>query len=64
MSCPAVSCDSASVVPLHVDGWITGIVDVTPLVRRIRGHLDVRDVDAASVLLPAERLYPYPENRV
>ncbi|GAA0476726.1 DUF4291 family protein [Actinoplanes campanulatus] len=49
-------------VPLYADEWITGITDVTPLVRRIRGHLDARDVEAATALLPAERLYPYREN--
>ncbi|MBO3743466.1 DUF4291 domain-containing protein [Actinoplanes flavus] len=48
-------------VPLYVDEWITEITDVTPLVRRIRGHLDARDVDTATALLPAERLYPYPQ---
>ncbi|MBB4751917.1 putative oxidoreductase [Actinoplanes lobatus] len=46
-------------VPRYADEWITGITDVTPLVRRIRGHLDARDVDAATALLPVERLYPY-----
>jgi hypothetical protein len=46
--------------PLYADEWITGIADVTPLVREIRGHLDAGDEEAAGALLPAERPYPLP----
>ena len=42
-------------VDRYVDAWITGITDVTPLVREIRGHLDAGDEAAATALLPAER---------
>ncbi|SDT75467.1 DUF4291 domain-containing protein [Actinoplanes derwentensis] len=47
-------------VPRYVDEWITGITDVTGLVREIRGLLDADDEDAASALLPVERPYPLP----
>jgi hypothetical protein len=47
-------------VPLYVDEWITGIADVTPLVREIRERLDAGDETAAAALLPVERPYPLP----
>lgn len=48
-------------VPRYVDEWITGIADVTPLVREIRGHLDADDEARAAELLPPERPYDLPE---
>ncbi|BCJ43256.1 hypothetical protein GCM10010168_00020 [Actinoplanes ianthinogenes] len=45
-------------VDRYVDEWITGITDVTGLVREIRGHLDAGDDDRAARLLPPERVYP------
>jgi hypothetical protein len=48
-------------VPRYVDEWITGITDVTPLVREIRGRLDEGDETAAAALLPVERPYPLPD---
>jgi hypothetical protein len=45
---------------LYADEWVTGIADVTPLVREIRGLLDADDEAAASALLPVERPYPLP----
>ncbi|MFD1371287.1 DUF4291 domain-containing protein [Actinoplanes sichuanensis] len=48
-------------VPHYVDEWVTGITDVTPLVREIRGRLDADDEARAAELLPPERPYPLPE---
>ncbi|WIM96218.1 DUF4291 domain-containing protein [Actinoplanes oblitus] len=45
-------------VARYVDEWITGITDVTGLVREIRGHLDAGDEARAALLLPPERPYP------
>jgi hypothetical protein len=42
----------------YVGEWITAIEDVTPLARRIAGHLDAGEQDRARGLLPAERPYP------
>ena len=47
-------------VDRYVDGWITGLTDVTGLVREIRSRLDEGDDEAAAVLLPRERVYPLP----
>jgi hypothetical protein len=48
-------------VPRYVDEWITGIVDVTGSAREIRAHLDAGNESAAAALLPAEKVYPLPE---
>jgi hypothetical protein len=48
-------------VPRYVDEWITGIADVTPLVREIRARLDDGDEAAAAALLPDERPYRLPD---
>ncbi|GEA89921.1 hypothetical protein CCE01nite_38700 [Cellulomonas cellasea] len=51
---------SGSAVDRYVDEWVTGITDVTPTVRRVRGLLLDGDVDAATAALPVERPYPLP----
>jgi predicted oxidoreductase len=38
--------------------WITGIEDLTPLVRKIRRMIDDGSARRASDLLPRERVYP------
>ncbi|KHD72439.1 DUF4291 domain-containing protein [Actinoplanes utahensis] len=45
----------AAAVDRYVDEWVTGITDVTPLVREIRGLLDAGDEEAAAALLPPEK---------
>nr|BFF22512.1 hypothetical protein GCM10025732_04770 [Glycomyces mayteni] len=49
---------SGDAVRRYTGEWITGIADVTPLARRIAGHLAAGDQDRARDLLPAERPYP------
>jgi len=46
------------VVDRYVDDWITGIDDLTPLVRKIRRMIDDGSASRASDLLPRERVYP------
>ncbi|WP_285598709.1 DUF4291 domain-containing protein [Kineosporia sp. NBRC 101731] len=50
----------APVVPDYVDGWTTGITDVTPLAHAIHARVRADDLDGARALLPAERPYPLP----
>ncbi|MFF7454168.1 DUF4291 domain-containing protein [Kitasatospora sp. NPDC008115] len=45
----------------YADEWTVSITDVTPLVRRIHGHLRDGETDAARLLLPDERPYPVAE---
>ncbi|MFF2350781.1 DUF4291 domain-containing protein [Kitasatospora sp. NPDC058115] len=45
----------------YADEWTVSVTDVTPLVRRIHGHLRDGEPEAARLLLPDERPYPLPE---
>ncbi|MEU6246621.1 DUF4291 domain-containing protein [Glycomyces sp. NPDC047010] len=49
---------SGDAVRRYTGEWITAIADVTPLARRIAGHLDAGEQDRARGLLPVERPYP------
>ncbi|MFJ4095949.1 DUF4291 family protein [Kitasatospora sp. NPDC089913] len=42
----------------YADEWTVSITDLTPLVRRIHGHLRAGEPEAARRLLPEERPYP------
>lgn len=46
---------------LYVDTWLTGIEDVTPLVRRMEEMLRSGNRVGAEAQLPQERAYPLPE---
>jgi hypothetical protein len=49
---------SRHVIREYVDDWITGIEDITPLVRRIYTLLQSGQADKARRLAPPERVYP------
>ncbi|MFJ6614886.1 DUF4291 domain-containing protein [Streptomyces sp. NPDC091289] len=51
---------SGPAVERYVDGWITGIRDVTPLAHEVHAAVQADDLTAARSLLPAEHLYPLP----
>lgn len=51
---------SGPAVDLYVDEWIGGITDVTPLAHEIHAAVRSGDLNAATALLPAERVYPLP----
>ncbi|MEV6975015.1 DUF4291 domain-containing protein [Kitasatospora sp. NPDC093806] len=42
----------------YADEWTVSVTDVTPLVRRIHGHVRDGDFEAARKLLPPEQPYP------
>ena len=48
-------------VDRYVDGWTTGLADVTDLARSVRKRLDQDDEVGAAALLPVERPYPLPD---
>jgi len=48
----------------YVQEWITGISDVTDLMRNVGAHVASGNIEQASALLPAERPYPLPEDLV
>lgn len=45
----------------YVDEWVAGISEITPKVRKMRALLDAGRAEAASELLPAERVLPIDE---
>lgn len=49
---------SRHVIDRYADDWITGIEDLTPLVRKIHGLVHDGAVAKAKELLPRERAYP------
>ncbi|MEZ4316980.1 MAG: DUF4291 domain-containing protein [Myxococcota bacterium] len=52
------------ITPLYAKDWIVGIEDYTPLVQKIRGHLENKQVARARALLPREAVYDVdPETR-
>jgi hypothetical protein len=51
---------SGEAVDRYVDEWITGIVDVTELMREIRELVRAGQLDQAGELLPVETAYPLP----
>ncbi|RKH13021.1 DUF4291 domain-containing protein [Corallococcus praedator] len=51
---------SRAVIQRFVDDWTVSITDLTPLVRKLRKHLDDGRADQATRLLPKEAVYPVP----
>ncbi|CAM3558634.1 DUF4291 domain-containing protein [Corallococcus sp. ZKHCc1 1396] len=51
---------SRAVIQRFVNDWTVSITDLTPLVRKLRKHLDDGRADAATRLLPRESVYPVP----
>ncbi|PCC74752.1 protein of unknown function [Nannocystis exedens] len=49
---------SRHIIDRFVDQWIVDITDLTPLVRKIHGHLKSGQEARAKALLPPERPYP------
>lgn len=49
---------SRAVIQRFVDDWTVSITDLTPLVRKLRKHLDDGRADQATRLLPKEAVYP------
>lgn len=45
----------------YADEWTVSITDVTPLAHAMHAHVRNGDLPAARALLPAERVYPEPE---
>jgi hypothetical protein len=52
---------SRHTIERYVDEWIVSIEDMTPLVKKMHVHLKVGDVDKAKKHLPAEKVYPIPD---
>lgn len=48
------------IVSRYVDEWTVGIVDMTPLVRKLASMIEIGEVSKAAALLPVERIYPLP----
>jgi len=51
---------SRAVIQRFVDDWTVSITDLTPLVQKLRKHLDDGRADQATRLLPKESVYPVP----
>ncbi|MDC0722655.1 DUF4291 domain-containing protein [Nannocystis bainbridge] len=51
---------SRHIIDRFVDAWTVDITDLTPLVRKIHGHLKAGQEARAKALLPPERPYPLP----
>lgn len=49
---------SRHIIDRYVDDWTVSIEDLTPLVRKIHGHLRDGRVDRAQRIMPSERVYP------
>ncbi|QSQ17111.1 DUF4291 domain-containing protein [Myxococcus landrumensis] len=49
-----------AIIQRFVDDWIVSITDLTPLVRKLRKHLDDGRADQAMRLLPKEAVLPVP----
>lgn len=52
------------VIQRFVDDWVVSIADLTPLVQKLRKHLDEGRADQAVRLLPREAVYPVPAELV
>ena len=52
---------SGEAVDRYVDEWTVAINDITPTVQRIRELLNAGDHQAAAAHLPAEHVYPLPD---
>ncbi|NVJ24226.1 DUF4291 domain-containing protein [Myxococcus sp. AM011] len=52
------------IIQRFVDDWVVSITDLTPLVRKLRKHLDDGRADQATRLLPTEAVYPVPAELV
>jgi hypothetical protein len=52
---------SGEAVGRYLDEWIVSITDVTATMKKICGHLEIGDIDAARECLPEETLYVLPE---
>ncbi|WP_416977074.1 DUF4291 domain-containing protein [Streptomyces sp. T028] len=46
----------------YADEWIVGIEDVTPLARKVHGHVRLGELGLAAALLPRELPYPVAED--
>ncbi|MFB1484138.1 DUF4291 domain-containing protein [Corallococcus sp. RDP092CA] len=53
---------SRAVIQRFVDDWTVSITDLTPLVQKLRKHLDEGRADQATRLLPRESVYPVPHD--
>ncbi|RKH41123.1 DUF4291 domain-containing protein [Corallococcus sicarius] len=51
---------SRAVIQRFVEEWTVSITDLTPLVQKLRKHLDEGRADQATRLLPKEAVYPVP----
>ncbi|RKH12981.1 DUF4291 domain-containing protein [Corallococcus sp. CA053C] len=51
---------SRAIIQRFVDEWTVSITDLTPLVTKLRKHLDDGRADQATRLLPKEAVYPVP----
>jgi hypothetical protein len=51
---------SRAVIQRFVDDWTVSITDLTPLVQKLRKHLDEGRADQATRHLPRESVYPVP----
>ncbi|NOK11515.1 DUF4291 domain-containing protein [Corallococcus exercitus] len=51
---------SRAVIQRFVDDWTVSITDLTPLVQKLRKHMDDGRADQATRLLPKESVYPVP----
>ncbi|RKH67884.1 DUF4291 domain-containing protein [Corallococcus llansteffanensis] len=51
---------SRAIIQRFVEEWTVSITDLTPLVRKLRKHLDDGRADQATRLLPKEAVYPVP----
>ncbi|WP_342374531.1 DUF4291 domain-containing protein [Myxococcus stipitatus] len=50
-----------AIIQRFVDDWIVSITDLTPLVQKMRKHLDEGRADHAARLLPKEAVFPVPD---
>lgn len=52
------------IIQRFVDDWVVSITDLTPLVQKLRKHLDEGRAAQATRLLPGEAVYPVPAGLV
>ncbi|MFY1828230.1 DUF4291 domain-containing protein [Myxococcus fulvus] len=50
-----------AIIQRYVEQWVVSITDVTPLVLKLRKHLDEGRAEQATRLLPREAVYPVPD---